>query len=94
MVARNRVLTLATDKLGKSSVSYCLLQELGVRGEFLQPGQSGFSDEPTGHHGESQVVLPSEILKSLEFIPTELRFGLLIAAFDKIALAFTVSHSG
>lgn len=63
-----------------------LVKQGGVVRVLERPIEAGLGDKPAGKDGQGQVVLPGAELDCLEFVPSELRFGILNGPFDKKAL--------
>ncbi len=54
------------------------------------PIQTGLGNEPRGENGESQMMFPSAVLNGLKLVLGKFGFGILVGAFNEIALGFAL----
>ena len=78
-------LTYICHREGRQDIDLELLGQLRVTGIGLRPLVLGLGDEPACQDGEGQIVLPRLVFLSLELIPAEFRFAILVGPLDKVA---------
>ncbi len=67
-------------------------QQLWAFLKAFLPVKTGFCNEPGSQNRQSELMFPGTIFAGLEFIPTELIFGIFVAALYEIPVGFMSGH--
>ena len=78
----------------RQDLDFQLVCQCGITRIHLRPHQFGLGDEPQRRRGESQVMLPGPIFLGLEFVPADLRLGILKGALGEVAAATPRDQTG
>src|SRR5215813_4943818 len=75
-------------------LDFQLVRQCGITCIHLRPHQLRLGDEPQCGRGERQMMLPGPILLGLEFVPANLRLGILKGALGEGAAATPRDQTG
>ena len=76
------------DRQSWQSLQLQLTGQLGIPSIGLSPVIFCLGNEPGSHNGHGQMMLPSSEFLSLQFIPTDFGFSVLIGSLHKMANTF------
>jgi hypothetical protein len=76
----------------RQNFHFILRKQSRILLEALYPIQTGLGDEPSCQDSKSLLMPSGAVLSRLEFNPTKSIFGILVTAFDQIALRFAPGY--